>query len=288
MPGPPVTTRFAPSPTGYLHLGHAYAALIAWGRARGAGGRFLLRIEDIDPGRCRPEYTQAILEDLAWLGLDWDGEARIQSEHLAEYRGTLDRLAGMGLLYPCFCTRADIAASASAPHGPEGPIYPGTCRGLPASLVQERLAHGDRHALRLDVHQACRVTGKLTWEEEGEGPLPCHPEAFGDPVLARKDAPASYHLCVTHDDALQGVTLVTRAADLRPATSLHRLLQALLGWPEPRYAHHGLLVDASGKRFAKRDGAVTLRALREAGLTAEEVRLRARQAPSPAGGRGKG
>ena len=272
----PVTTRFAPSPTGYLHLGHAHAALIAWRRARAAGGRFLLRLEDIDPGRCRPEYADAILEDLAWLGLDWDGPVRVQSKHLGEYRATLDRLASMGLLYPCFCTRADIAASVSAPHGPDGPVYPGTCRRLPASIVRERLDRGDRHALRLDTAAAIAITGPLTWNEEGEARLPCYPDAFGDPVLARKDAPASYHLCVTHDDALQGVTLLTRGQDLRPATSLHRLLQALLGWPEPHYAHHKLLLDEAGKRFAKRDRSATIRALREAGLSPEQVRLRAR------------
>jgi glutamyl-Q tRNA(Asp) synthetase len=270
-----LTTRFAPSPTGCLHLGHAHAALFAWRRARETGGRFLLRLEDIDPGRCRPEFADAILEDLAWLGLDWDGPVRVQSEHLPEYRATLDRLAGMGLLYPCFCTRADIAASVAAPHGPEGPVYPGTCRHLPSSIVRERLDRGDRHALRLDMAAASRITGPLTWEEEGEGRLPCHLEPFGDPVLARKDAPASYHLCVTHDDALQGVTLVTRAVDLRPATTLHRLLQAVLGWPEPRYAHHGLLLDASGRRLSKRDGAVTLRALRTAGKPPAQVRAEA-------------
>jgi glutamyl-Q tRNA(Asp) synthetase len=273
-----LTTRFAPSPTGYLHLGHAHAALFAWRRARAAGGRFLLRLEDIDPGRCRPEYAEGILEDLAWLGLDWDGEVRVQSAHLAEYRADLDRLAGMGLLYPCFCTRADIAGSVAAPHGPDGPVYPGTCRHLPAELVRERVDRGDRHALRLDLAAALQLTGKLTWEEEGEGRLPCEPEAFGDPVLARKDAPASYHLCVTHDDAVQGVTLVTRGVDLRPATSLQRVLQTLLGWPEPRYAHHGLVLDASGRRFSKRDGAVTLRALRAAGETLAQVRRRVEEA----------
>ncbi len=273
------TTRFAPSPTGYLHLGHANAALFAWRRAREAGGRFLLRLEDIDPGRCRPEYAAAIFEDLAWLGLDWDGEVRIQSEHLPEYRAAVDALDGMGLLYPCFCTRADIAASATAPHGPDGPVYPGTCRSLPRSLVAERLARAEPHALRLDMAAALRRTGSLTWEGEGEGRLPCHPEAFGDPVLARKDAPASYHLCVTHDDTLQGVTLVTRAADLRAATSLHRLLQTLFGWPEPRYAHHPLLLDAQGRRLAKRDGAVTVRSLRQGGATPEEVLVRARSDP---------
>ncbi|MBV8913248.1 MAG: tRNA glutamyl-Q(34) synthetase GluQRS [Acetobacteraceae bacterium] len=272
----PTVTRFAPSPTGYLHLGSAYAALFAWERARAAAGRFLLRIEDIDRDRCRPEYAGAILEDLRWLGLAWDGDVRVQSAHFPAYRAALDRLEAMGLLYPCFCSRADIAASANAPHGPDGPVYPGTCRHLSAPLRAERLANGDRHALRLDVAAAIRITGPLTWEEEGEGCLPCDPEAFGDPVLARKDTPASYHLCVTHDDALQGVTLVTRAVDLRPATSLHRLLQVLLGWPEPRYAHHPLLRAPSGQRLAKRDRALTVRAMRAAGLSPEEVRLRAR------------
>jgi len=251
--------------------------LFAWRRAREARGRFLLRIEDIDRDRYRPEYAAAIAEDLHWLGVDWDGEIRVQSEHFPEYRAALDRLAEMQLLYPCFCSRADIAASANAPHGPDGPIYPGpiypgTCRMLPEPAREERLARGDRHALRLDIAAAVRLSGPLTWQEEGEGRLPCHPEAFGDPVLARRDTPASYHLCVTHDDAVQGVTLVTRAADLRPATSLHRLLQVLLGWKEPRYAHHPLLLDRSGKRFAKRDGAVTLRAIRAAGASPDEVR----------------
>jgi len=260
-----------------LHLGHAHAALFAWERARQAGGRFLLRLEDIDPGRCRPEYAAAAQEDLAWLGLAWDGPVRVQSQHLPEYRAALERLAAAGLLYPCFCTRADIAASAAAPHGPDGaPLYPGTCRGLPGAVVAGRLAAGERHALRLDMAAARRQTGPLEWQEAGEGRLPCRPEAFGDVVLARKDAPASYHLCVTHDDAMQGVTLVTRAADLRPATGLHRLLQALLGWPVPKYAHHALLLDRQGRRLAKRDGAVTLRALREGGATPEQVRLMAR------------
>ena len=274
---PPLTTRFAPSPTGFLHLGHAHAALFAWRRARDGGGRFLLRLEDIDPGRCRPEYAASILQDLAWLGLDWDGGVRVQTEHLTEYRAALDRLDAAGLLYPCFCTRADIAASATAPHGPDGgPLYPGTCRALPPGLVAERLARADRHALRLDMEAACRRSGPLQWEEEGEGMQYCHPQAFGDVVLARKDAPASYHLCVTHDDAAQSVTLVTRAVDLRPATSLHRLLQALLGWPAPRYAHHPLLLDGQGRRLSKRDNAATLRSLREQGATPGQVRAMAR------------
>jgi glutamyl-Q tRNA(Asp) synthetase len=269
-----LTTRFAPSPTGYLHLGHAFSAYTAWKRARDGGGRFLLRLEDIDPTRCRPEFAVAIQEDLAWLGLHWDGPVRVQSEHLAHYRAVLDGLAERGLVYPCFCTRADVlrevSASAGAPHAPDGaPLYPGTCRRLSAAERAVRIAAGERFALRLDM-QAALVPG-LWYEEEGEGRVPCHPEAFGDVVLARKDAPASYHLCVTHDDALQGVTLVTRGEDLRPATDLHRLLQALMGWPAPIYAHHRLLLDASGRRLAKRDKAATLRDMWARGMSARDV-----------------
>ena len=276
-----LTTRFAPSPTGLLHLGHAYAALTGWRRARAVGGRFLLRIEDIDATRCRPAFTQAILDDLGWLGLDWDGPVRVQSRHLAEYRAVLDGLAGRGLVYPCFCTRSailrEVERAASAPHGPDGaPLYPGTCRRLSADERAARVAAGEAHALRLDMVRAlASVPGGLTFEEEGEGVLPCDPARFGDAVLARKDAPASYHLCVTHDDAVQGVTLVTRGVDLQPATHLHRLLQALLGWPAPRYAHHALLTDAAGRRLAKRDRAATLRDLRAAGVTPAEARARA-------------
>jgi len=273
-----IVTRFAPSPTGYLHLGHAWSALFAWRRARAAGGRFLLRIEDIDPDRCRPEFARAIGEDLAWLGLDWDGAVRVQSAHLGEYRVALDGLAARGLLYPCFCTRADIqreiVASASAPHAPDGSaVYPGTCRHLTGAERARRIAAGGRLALRLDMARALAcVATPLTFEEEGEGTIICAPERFGDVVLARKDAPASYHLCVTHDDAMQGVTLVTRGEDLRPATDLHRLLQVLMGFPPPRYAHHRLLTDAAGRRLAKRDRAMTLRALREQGMAPQEVR----------------
>jgi glutamyl-Q tRNA(Asp) synthetase len=271
-----IVTRFAPSPTGHLHLGHAFSALIAWRRARAAGGRFLLRLEDIDPTRCRPEFATAILEDLAWLGLDWDGEVRVQSGHLAEYRAVLDALATRGLLYPCFCTRADIQQSAAAPHTPDGaPLYPGTCRSLSADERAARIAAGERYALRLDMARALSaVSQSLTCGEESEATIVCHPEQFGDVVLARKDAPASYHLCVTHDDALQGVTLITRGADLKPATHLHRLLQALMGWPIPAYAHHPLLTDASSRRLAKRDRAMTLRELRAQGHSPEAVRLR--------------
>ena len=257
-----ITTRFAPSPTGYLHLGSAYAALVAWRRARAASGRFLLRLEDIDTSRSRPAFAAAVLEDLAWLGLDWDGPVRVQTEHLAEYNAVLAALAARGLLYRCYCTRSDVTRAATAPHGPDGPVYPGTCRHLPTGANP-----GQPHALRLDIAKALAETGPLTWEEEGQGCIPCDPAAFGDIVLARRETPASYHLCVTHDDALQGVTLVSRGADLQPATSIHRLLQALMGWPAPRYHHHAVLTDSSGRRLAKRDESATIRALRTAGLT---------------------
>jgi glutamyl-Q tRNA(Asp) synthetase len=237
-----------------------------------------LRLEDIDPGRCRPEFADAILEDLAWLGLDWDGEVRVQSQHLAEYRSALDMLAARGLLYPCFCTRADIQRemeqSAAAPHTPDGtPLYPGTCRALSQHERAARIAAGERYAQRLDVQRVLAlVPDALTFEEVDEGTVGCWPEQFGDVVLARKDAPASYHLCVTHDDALQGVTLVTRGEDLKPATHLHRLLQTLMGWPAPSYAHHPLLSDPSGRRLAKRDRAATLRDLRAQGRSPADVR----------------
>ena len=266
-------TRFAPSPTGYLHLGHAHSALVGWHRARAESGRFLLRIEDIDPARCRPEYEAAILEDLRWLGLAWDGPVRRQSDHLAEYEAALDRMRGMGLLYPCFCSRKDIAAAVSAPHGPEGPIYPGTCRNQPTELVQERLVRGDPYALRLDVAKAGAVAGCLTFQDEREGQVEARPETLGDVVLARRDAPASYHLCVTLDDHLQGVTLVTRGVDLFHATHIHRLLQAILDLNVPTYAHHLLLTNPAGERLSKRDGAMALRALRQAGRSAAEVRV---------------
>jgi glutamyl-Q tRNA(Asp) synthetase len=272
-----VITRFAPSPTGFLHLGHAFSAFNAWRRARQADGRFLLRLEDIDPARCRPHYAAAIQEDLAWLGLDWDGPPRVQSEHLADYQAVLDKLQERQLVYPCFCTRTEIAreiaASAAAPHGPDGaPLYPGTCRRLSSAERMRKVAAGERFALRIDMAAALR--SGLTYEETGEGRVMCYPERFGDVILARKDAPASYHLCVTHDDALQGVTLVTRGTDLKSATHLHRLLQDLMGWPVPDYAHHRLLTDAVGRRLAKRDKAQTLRSLRAEGISARAIRER--------------
>ncbi|MGI3777870.1 MAG: tRNA glutamyl-Q(34) synthetase GluQRS [Janthinobacterium lividum] len=278
------TTRFAPSPTGALHLGHVHAALFAHRLA--APGRFLLRIEDIDPARCRAEHEAGIAADLRWLGLDWQHPVRRQSEHLDAYRAVLDALDARGLLFPCFCTRAEIAAAAASPadsalHAPHTaePAYPGTCRRLDPGLRRERLARGDPHALRLDMAAALRTLGRpLGRHERGEGRLGCHPARFGDVVLGRRDVPASYHLCATHDDALQGVTLVTRGADLRPAADLHRLLQALMGWPEPEYAHHGLLHDAAGRRLSKRAGAPTVASLRAAGATPEAVRAWAEEA----------
>lgn len=269
-----ITTRFAPSPTGYLHLGHAFSALTAWRRARAVDGRFVLRLEDIDPGRCRPNYAHAIQQDLAWLGLDWDGPMRTQSQHLSDYQSMLQQLAERGLVYPCFCTRAEIlreiAASAAAPHGPDGaPLYPGTCRNLSHGERTNRVAQGERFALRLNM--AAAFLPGLSYVEQGEGRITCHPEIFGDLVLGRKDTPASYHLCVTHDDALQGVTLVTRGNDLKSATDLHRLLQALMGWPTPVYAHHRLFLDPTGKRLAKRDDAVSLRSLRAEGVSARAL-----------------
>jgi glutamyl-Q tRNA(Asp) synthetase len=269
-----VITRFAPSPTGYLHLGHVRSAWEGWQAAHKADGRFLLRIEDIDASRCRPQFDMAIREDLAWLGLDWDGAVRLQSEHFADYRAALDRLHSSGLLYPCFCTRkeiqAEIARAGGAPQGEDGPIYPGTCKRLSATDRAERIAGGADYALRLDVAAALACTGALYWQEDGR-PIAADPALLGDVVLARKDVPTSYHLAVTVDDALQKVTLVTRGIDLFAATHIHRLLQALLGLPTPAYCHHPLLTDESGRRLAKRDRALTIRAMRDAGMSPTEI-----------------
>ncbi|MDO8605564.1 MAG: tRNA glutamyl-Q(34) synthetase GluQRS [Phaeospirillum sp.] len=270
-----IITRFAPSPTGELHIGHAHGALFAFTEARRGGGRFLLRIEDIDQSRCRPEFTDSILADLRWLGLDWESPVRRQAEHFDDYRAALTRLEQAGLLYPCFCSRADIAQAGNAPHGPDGPLYSGTCRNLPASEREARVLAGLSHALRLDMEAARRRVGALNWRDRAAGVVAARPELFGDVVLARKDTPTSYHLAVTVDDALQGVTLVTRGEDLFSASHVHRLLQALLGLPTPDYAHHRLLTDEHGRRFAKRDRALTLRSLREAGASPADVRAMA-------------
>ncbi|MGB8274015.1 MAG: tRNA glutamyl-Q(34) synthetase GluQRS [Alphaproteobacteria bacterium] len=285
----PVVTRFAPSPTGYLHVGHAYSALFAWQAAHESGGRFLLRIEDIDGPRCRFEFTDAILEDLAWLGTGlpgwgWEADVRRQSEHMEDYRRALAELERMGLVYPCFCTRAqilaEVAGAAAAPHGQtvhgqDGPLYPGTCRALSKGERAARLRNGFAFAVRLDTNRALAETRELTWNDRAAGVVAARPEIHGDVVLARKDTPSSYHLSVTVDDHLQGVTLVTRGEDLFASTHVHLLLQALLGFATPDYHHHRLVTDETGKRFAKRDRALTIRALREAGHAPDEVRARA-------------
>ncbi|MEO8502872.1 MAG: tRNA glutamyl-Q(34) synthetase GluQRS [Acidobacteriota bacterium] len=269
-------TRFAPSPTGLLHLGHALSALVGWTRARAVGGRFLLRIEDIDTTRCRAEFEIALLEDLAWLGLDWDQPVRRQSEHFDDYRAALDRLHSMRLLYPCFCNRQEIArevaAAAGAPQGPDGPLYPGTCRHLSAGEREAYLAAARSYALRLDMAAAVALAGELTWLDELAGLQRATPQAFGDVVLARKEIPTSYHLAVVVDDALQGVDLVTRGVDLFAATHVHRLLQALLGIQTQTWRHHALLTDENGQRLAKRHDAKAIRRYREDGFSPEAVR----------------
>ncbi|MEI4506514.1 tRNA glutamyl-Q(34) synthetase GluQRS [Sphingopyxis sp. CCNWLW253] len=256
-------TRFAPSPTGELHLGHAYSAVLAHDAARGAGGKFLIRIDDIDGSRSRESFVGASLADLAWLGIEWDGDPVRQSARLGDYAASLDKLRARGLVYPCFCTRADIAASLSAPHGPSGAIYPGTCRGLSETERTRRLAD-EPHCWRLDTVRALAESGDLQWEEAGQGLRSADPAAHGDIVLARKDAPASYHLASTLDDADMGVTHVIRGADLIASTDVHRLLQALLDLPTPLYRHHALVCGADGKRLAKRDAAASLASLRAA------------------------
>ncbi|UAK24869.1 tRNA glutamyl-Q(34) synthetase GluQRS [Sphingomonas nostoxanthinifaciens] len=279
-----IVSRFAPSPTGRLHLGHAYSAVRAHDLARAAGGRFLLRIEDIDATRSRESFVAGIEEDLRWLGLAWDGPVVRQSARLPLYAAALERLKTMGLVYPCFCTRAEIAASATAPHGSDGPAYPGTCRAL---SPDEHAARADApHAWRLDLSAAlARVDRPLTWRDTAAGTVMADPAAQGDVVLARKDAPTSYHFAVTIDDAAQGVTDVVRGADLFEATHVHRLLQALLGLPTPIYHHHPLLTGTDGRRLAKRDGAPALAELRAGGAdpVALVAALRAGTLPIGAG-----
>lgn len=281
------TTRFAPSPTGLLHSGHAFAALRAHEAA--AGGRFLLRMEDLDAGRARPEYEAAIEEDLEWLGLRWERPVLRQSTRASAYREALGRLSAAGLLYPCFCSRseivAEIARAAQAPHEPARRLYPGTCRALAPSERQRRSESGAAYALRLDVERAAALVGPLQFVELGVGPagergeIHVDPMLFGDFVVARRDLPAAYHLAVVVDDAYQGVTLVTRGNDLFSATHIQRLIQALLQLPPPRYLHHRLILDEAGNKLSKRDGAVTLRSLRERGVTAEQLRAQLLQMP---------
>ncbi|WP_456617299.1 tRNA glutamyl-Q(34) synthetase GluQRS [Bradyrhizobium sp. P5_C12] len=282
---PPVF-RFAPSPNGYLHLGHAYSALLNFDRAREAGGRLLLRIEDIDATRCRPEFETAICEDLAWLGIAWETPVRRQSEHLADYRAALDQLSALGLVYPAFESRAEIARLVAAreadgpwPRDPDGaPLYPGDAKSLAADERARLIGTGAPYALRLDMTAACRRIAGLSWNELGEGPagergiLPARPEAWGDVILARKETPTSYHLSVVIDDALQAVSVVVRGQDLFHATAVHRLLQALLGLPAPAYRHHGLIRDGEGRKLSKSTRSTGLRELRAAGATPAGIR----------------
>jgi glutamyl-Q tRNA(Asp) synthetase len=284
---PPVF-RFAPSPNGYLHLGHAFSALLNFDLARRAGGRFLLRIEDIDTVRCRPEFEAAIYEDLAWLGVAWETPVRRQSEHLAEYRHALETLSSRGLVYPSFESRAEIAklvaqreSRAPLPRDPDGaPLYPGAARLLSSEQRAQGLQSGTAYALRLDMAAARGRAGDLGWIETGEGPdgetgeVAARPEAWGDVILARKETPTSYHLSVVIDDALQGVTEVVRGRDLFWSTSVHRLLQTLLGLPQPAYRHHGLILDGAGRKLSKSTEATALRELRAAGVTPAEIRRR--------------
>lgn len=284
----PVTTRFAPSPSGPLHVGHLLAACEARRLADAHGGRCLLRLEDIDTTRTRDvRWVELMMEDLAWMGLRFDGEVMVQSRRFGVYRRALERLWSMGLLYPCFCTRAEIRAqweeAARAPHGPAELRYPGTCRKLSADVVAERLAAGVPCAWRLDMRRMQDLIGCPLWEDLRRGTQRCVPTACDDAVLARKDTPASYHLAVVVDDAAQGVNLVTRGEDLFSCTHIHRALQAALGLPTPLYCHHGLLRDAAGKRLAKRDGARAIASLREAGLSPDDVRESLRHALSRGG-----
>ncbi len=280
--------RFAPSPNGRLHLGHGYSALLNYDLARQSGGRFLLRIEDIDGPRFRPEYEAGIYEDLAWLGIVWETPVRRQSEHFDLYRDAVERLAGQGLVYPAFESRAEIARMIEQskplsdkpwPRDPDGePLYPGSVAALSPQQREARMQAGEPFVLRLDSPIACRRAGALVWEEQGSGPagetghVAARPEAWGDVVLARKETPTSYHLSVVIDDALQGVTHVVRGQDLFWATSVHRLLQQLLGLPAPVYRHHGLLRGEDGRKLSKSAQATSLQALREQGLSPQNIR----------------
>jgi glutamyl-Q tRNA(Asp) synthetase len=275
-------TRFAPSPTGWLHLGHAYAAYCAFDFAQAQGGEFLLRIEDTDQTRCRPEYEAAIFEDLAWLGLKWPEPVRRQSDHLQIYAAKIAGLTKRGLTYPCFCSRKEIStqvADSGAPQGPDGPLYPGTCRGLSQTEIDAKLGQGLSHCLRLNLEKALEAVDlPLEFREglcgpEGQtGHVQADPSIGGDFVLARKGLPTSYHVSVVVDDHLQGITDVVRGQDLFYATHIHVLLQALWAMDTPRYRHHPLILDETGRRLSKRDGDLALRSLRKSGLTAEDVR----------------
>jgi glutamyl-Q tRNA(Asp) synthetase len=283
---PPPVFRFAPSPNGYLHLGHAYSALLNFDLARRSGGRFLLRIEDIDVTRCKPEFETAIYQDLAWLGIAWQQPVRRQSEHLAAYRDAVEKLSAQGLVYPGFESRAEIAklvaqreAGGSWPRDPDGaPLYPGAAKLLSPDQRARKRESGAAYALRLDIAAACARAGASSWVEHGEGPdgesgaVTARPQAWGDVILARKETPTSYHLSVVIDDALQDVTEVVRGQDLFWSTSVHRLLQQLLGLPQPAYRHHRLVLDAAGRKLSKSTQATGLRELRAGGATADDIR----------------
>ena len=275
-----IVTRFAPSPTGRLHLGHAFSAALGHEAARAAGGEFQLRIEDLDRTRSRFEFVDAIEEDLRWLGLDWDGEPLVQSQRSEAYSDALDRLKVQGLVYPCFCSRSDIAAALSAPHGPASSHYPGTCRGLPDD--PERRA-ATAHSWRLDSGKAIERAGLPDWTELGGRSFKAGRGDIDDEILARKDAPAAYHLACVVDDSATSVTLVVRGMDLRQSTPVQRLLQMLLGFPEPEYFHHPLVVHDDGRRLAKRDLAPTLKELRESGADGLALAARLRTGLLPSG-----
>jgi glutamyl-Q tRNA(Asp) synthetase len=282
---PDVVVRFAPSPNGLLHLGHAYAAMVAHDFARARGGEFLLRIEDIDSGRSRPEFVAAILDDLRWLGLDWDREVIFQSERLDSYAAAADRLKAMELLYPCFCTRSDmrqLQEDGPRPEGPDGPIYAGTCRHLDSGLARKRAAT-EPHSWRLDVAKAAAITGPLRWTDERHGEQLSHPERLGDVILVPKDMPVAYHLAVTVDDARDAISHVVRGDDLFASTDIHRLLQALLVLPTPTYYHHPLLLDATGGKLSKSRDSASLSVLRLAGQNGQKLLQDFRQGIFPVG-----
>jgi len=274
-----IVTRFAPSPSGRLHLGHAFSAAIGHQRAREGGGWFRLRIEDLDQTRCKAEFVDGIIEDLRWLGLEWDGPVLVQSQRTAEYEAALDQLKARGLVFACFCTRADIAQSLTAPHGDAAASYPGTCRDLPDDPQRRAIT---AHSWRLNSAKALEIAGLPTWTEADGRAFTAAAADIGDAILARKDAPASYHLSCVVDDAASGVTTVVRGADLRPSTPVQRLLQTLLGLPEPTYFHHPLVTHEDGRRLAKRDLAPTLAAMRESGVDGHALveRLLTGQLPS--------
>ncbi|WP_417616944.1 tRNA glutamyl-Q(34) synthetase GluQRS [Parasphingorhabdus sp.] len=282
---PDIVVRFAPSPNGLLHLGHAYAAMMAHDFARARGGQFLLRIEDIDSGRSRPEFVTAILDDLRWLGLGWDGDVIFQSQRLDRYAAAADRLKAMDLLYPCFCSRSDMRQlqdDGPQPEGPDGPIYAGTCRHLDPDQARKR-ATKEPHSWRLDVAKAAAITGPLQWTDERHGAQLSHPERLGDVILVPKETPVAYHLAVTVDDARDGITHVVRGDDLFASTAIHRLLQALLGLPTPIYFHHRLLCDEEGAKLAKSRGSASLSVLRLAGKSGQDLLQDFRQGIFPVG-----